>query len=160
MSGRNAQEALRRAHARGDVPPDAPLQVHPDPAVPGANYVDGFGDARFWVGLQGECVRTSTGPPVPRRNGEFQTAHNRYTTAVERVRRHYATPVVEELFAVPDTHCPGAFFVYDVKESQTVRWVDPDGGVHDGYRLVDDTPQWDDATVTARTGVLDRQSTR
>ncbi|SDQ42237.1 hypothetical protein [Quadrisphaera sp. DSM 44207] len=157
LSGRYAQEALRKVHTRDDVPPDAPLEAHPDPDVPGANYVDGLGDARYWVGLQGEVVRTGSDGTPPTRSEQFDQAHHRYTAAVEKVRLRYATPVVERLFATPDTHVPDAFFVHDTHEPQTVRWVAPDGEVHDGYRLVDDEARWDEETAAARRAVLRRQ---
>ena len=150
LSGRYAQEALRKVHAEDEVPPDAALEAHADPKVPGANYVEGPPVGRFWVGLAGEVHRTSTSSVPQTRDGQFQQAQTRYTAAVERVRLHYSTPVVETLFAVPDTHVPGAFFVYDVQEAQTVRWVAPDDEVYDGYRDVEGEPQWDERTVEVR----------
>jgi len=155
LSGRNAQEAVRKVHAEDDVPPEAPLSVHPDPKVPGANYVEGPPRGRYWVGLAGEVHPTSSGSVPPTRGGAFASAQTRYTTAVERVRLRYSTPVVEQLFAVPDTHVPEAFFVYDVKDAQTVRWVAPDGDVYDGYLDVDGEARWDEATVRARRALLE-----
>ena len=154
LSGRYAQEAVRKVHAEEEVPPEAPMLVRPDPKVPGANFVEGPPTGRYWVGLAGEVHRTSTASVPQTRSGEYTQARTRYTGAVERVRLHYSTPVVEELFAVPDTHVPGAFFVYDVSRAQTVRWVSPDGDVHDGYREVDGQPQWDERTVEVRREAL------
>ena len=157
LSGRYAQEALRKVYAEDAVAPTAPLQAHPDPKVPGANYVDGSTDGRYWVGLQGEVHRTSTTSVPATRSGEFQHAQTRYTAAVERVRLHYRTPVGDQLFAVPDTHVPDAFFVYDVSAAQTVRWVAPDGDVHEGYQDVDGSAHWDERTVEVRRAVLQAQ---
>jgi len=154
LSGRYAQEAVRKVHAEDEVPAESPLMVHPDPKVPGANFVDGPPTGRYWVGLAGEVHRTSTGSVPQTRSGGFTNARTRYTGAVERVRLHYSTPVVEDLFAVPDTHVPEAFFVYDVDRAQTVRWVAPDGDVYDGYHEVDGQPQWDDRTVQVRREAL------
>jgi hypothetical protein len=157
LSGRYAQEAVRKVSAEDEVPADAPLEARPDPAVPGANYVEGSADARYWVGLQGEVVRTGSGEVPPTRSSAFQQARTRYTSAVEQVRLRYATPVVVDLFAVPDTHVPDAFFVYDTEEPQTVRWVSPEGDVHEAVPVVDGAAQWEEATVTARREVLRRQ---
>ena len=156
LSGRNAQEAVRKVHAQDDVPPEAPLQVHPDPKVPGANYVEGPPRGRYWVGLAGEVHPTSSGSVPPTRGGGFAHAQTRYTAAVEGVRLHYRTPMSDQLFAVPDTHVPDAFFVYDVKHAQTVRWVAPDGDVFDGYVDVDGEARWDERTVGARRELLQR----
>jgi len=157
LSGRYAQEALRKVYAEDAVSPSAPLEAHADPKVPGANYVDGCVDGRYWVGLQGEVHRTSTDSIPATRSGEFQHAHTRYTAAVESVRLHYKTPMGEQLFAVPDTHVPDAFFVYDAEAAQTVRWVSAEGEVLDGYQHLDGAPRWDERTVTVRTAALTRE---
>lgn len=157
LSGHLAQEAVRRVHAQSGVPADAPLNAHSDPKVPGAHFVDGYSDARFWVGLQGEVVRTGNDDVPAAVSPTFQRAHRRYTAAVEAVRLRYSTPVVQDLFAVPDTHVPTAFFVYDTQRPQTVRWVDPEGTVFDGYVLVDGAAHWDEATAGARRAVLRSQ---
>lgn len=154
LSGRFAQEAVRRVHTEDGVSPEARLQVHPDPKVPGANYVDAGSDSRYWVGLQGEVVRTADTAPPPHPSPQFARARSRYTSAVERVRLRYAVPVSVDLFAVPDTHVPDAFFVHDTEPEQTVRWVAPDGSVHDGYQVVDGAPRWEDVTVAARREAL------
>ena len=157
MSGRFAQEALRKVHAEDAVSPSDPLEAHADPKVPGANYVDGSSDGRYWVGLQGEVHRTSTRSVPTTRSGEFQDAHTRYTAAVESVRLHYRTPMSDQLFAVPDTHVADAFFVYDAKAAQTVRWVSPEGDVLAGYQDLDGAPRWDERTVEVRTLALARE---
>ena len=158
LSGRYAQEALRKVYAEDAVSPSAPLEAHADPKVPGANYVDGSTDGRYWVGLAGEVHRTSTTTVPATRSGEFQHAHTRYTAAVESVRLQYRTAVGDQLFAVPDTHVPDAFFVYDVHAAQTVRWVSAEGEVLDGYQHLDGAPRWDERTVQVRTQALARQS--
>ncbi|MGQ7297314.1 hypothetical protein [Quadrisphaera sp. KR29] len=161
LSARMAAEAVRRVHALPDVPADAPLEPHPDGRAPGANYVDVRDDhshPRYWVGMAGEVLATSTAAqpgagPVVRR------ARARYGAAVEAVRLRHRVPVSTELFATPDGFVEGAFFVHEAPGDgpALVRWVDAQGGVHDGYELLDGVPRWEPSTVAARREALRAQ---
>lgn len=162
LSARMAAEAVRRVHALDDVPPDAPLEPHPDTRAPGANFIDVRDDhshPRYWVGMSGEVLSTADAPaagttPVIRR------ARARYAAAVEAVRLRHRVPVSTELFATPDAFVDGAFFVHEAPGDGTnavVRWVDGGGQVHDGYRLAGGTPEWEQSTVAARRDALRAQ---
>jgi hypothetical protein len=165
LSARMAAEAVRRVHALEDVPADTPLEPHPDAKAPGANFIDvrdgspSVAHPRYWVGMAGEVLATSTAPgpgatPVVRR------ARARYAAAVEAVRLRHRVPVSTELFATPDAFVDGAFFVHEAPSGEAgsaVRWVDAAGGAHDGYRLVDGAPEWEQGTVEARRDALRAQ---
>ncbi|WP_146211212.1 hypothetical protein [Quadrisphaera granulorum] len=162
LSVRMAAEAVRRVHALPDVPADAPLEPHPDSKAPGANFIDVRDDhthPRYWVGMAGEVLATSTEPeagPIP----VIRRARARYAAAVEAVRLRHRLPVSTELFATPDPFVDGAFFVHEAPVDgavAVVRWVDAHGLVHDGYRLVDGSPEWEQSTVAARRDALRAQ---
>ncbi|MBF5082350.1 hypothetical protein [Quadrisphaera sp. INWT6] len=172
LSARLAEEAVRQVHAHDDVAADSLLQPHPDPKVPGANYVeviaapedadgphhiDDSSAARYWVGLAGEVVPTETTDPHPGPNPDLRQARTQYTAAVEAVRLRHKIPVSTELFATPDTYVPGAFFVHERDPQPLVRWVDAGGQAYDGYQLLDGAAHWDEATVAARRQALASQ---
>ena len=163
LSARMAGEAVRRVHALDGVGADALLDPHPDAKAPGANFVDVRDDSRpadhprYWVGMSGEVLRTTTDDPAVGRNPEVRRARTRYTAAVEAVRLRFRVPVSTPLVATPDAFVDGAFFVHETAEAPLVRWVCPAGEVHDGYRLADGHPEWEPATTAARRDALRAQ---
>lgn len=163
LSARMADDAVRRVHALDGVSADAVVDPHPDAKVPGANVVDvrdGSGSTehpRYWVGMAGEVLPTSTDDPAVGRNPEVRRARARYAAAVEAVRLRFRVPVSTPLVATPDAFVDGAFFVHETEQDPQVRWVCPDGEVHDGYQLVDGRPEWDPSTTAARRDALRAQ---
>lgn len=163
LSARMADDAVRRVHALDGVPADAALDPHPDPKAPGANFIDVRDDSpsadhpRYWVGMSGEVLPTSTDDPAVGRNPELRRARTRYTAAVEAVRLRYKVPVSTPLVAVPDAFVDGAFFVHETAQDPQVRWVCPRGRVHGGYRLVQGRPDWEPGTTAARRDALRAQ---
>lgn len=163
LSARMAGDAVRRVHALDGVPADAALDPHPDPRAPGANFVDVRDDSgpsdhpRYWVGMSGEVLATSTDDPAVGSNPEVRRARTRYTAAVEVVRLRFRVPMSTELVATPDAFVDGAFFVHETTADPAVRWVGPDGTVHEGYQLVDGRPDWDRSTTAARREALRAQ---
>ncbi|MBF5083043.1 hypothetical protein [Quadrisphaera sp. INWT6] len=162
LSARMAGDAVRRVHALEGVPADAVVDPHPDAKVPGANVVDvrdsrSATHPRYWVGMAGEVIATTTDDPAVGRNPEVRRARTRYTAAVEAVRLRFKVPVSTPLLATPDAFVDGAFFVHETADDPQVRWVCPDGGVHDGYQLVDGHPEWEPGTTAARRDALRAQ---
>ncbi|MBC3763427.1 hypothetical protein ACUN7V_14065 [Quadrisphaera oryzae] len=165
LSARMAAEAVRKVHALPEVPADAPLEPHPDARAPGANFVDVRDDhshPRYWVGMSGEVVAADGAPGRgPGAGPRLRWARARYAAAVEAVRLRDRVPVSTELFATPDPFVDGAFFVHETPTAGTgaVRWVDASGGAHDGYRVLDGAPRWEEGTVAARREALRAQPT-
>ena len=163
LSARMADDAVRRVHALDGVSADAVVDPHPDARVPGANVVDVRDDSgstehpRYWVGMAGEVLPTSTDDPAVGRNPEVRRARTRYTAAVEAVRLRFRVPVSTPLVATPDAFVDGAFFVHETAQDPQVRWVCPQGRVHEGYRLVDGHPEWEPGTTSARRDALRAQ---
>ncbi len=152
-----ADHALSAVHSLDSVAPDAALDSHPDPAVPGAHYVESLDDPshpRYWVGMAGEVLATSTDDPRPGANPEVRRARAPYLAAVEAVRLRHRLPMDVVLFSTPDAFVPGAHFVHESVQEPSVWWVDAAGGVHDGYRVVDGDRRWDPTTVAARRDAL------